>query len=613
MKLNYKSVLLIFILSLPYLMAYSQVGAIQPRSQPSYCPSEPITYTASFQWGLNSGCRLTWEVVNGKFVKNGQTSYTTTQDFENSVEVIWDNVVGNGSNTPKGRISVRVADGSNCSTNGLSASDFVDNIIIKTLNGVNPSSITISSTPSLCNQQNITASIPRLRYANYNPNIADNNPNQFADSYEWVIPTGWKIGDSTSDGSTAITSTSNSVSITPSPCNEGIIKVRGKSNCGNGLYSNWSNNATINRPAPNLSWSNTPSTSLVCGSTNGIQLTVNSLSCADSYHWTIPNGWTGATQTTSNTNIVYPDGTTNGTVSVLAKACNKNSNSISLSFSYQIADPNNPPQLVGPNVLSSTNNQTFTIENRPPSTTVVWTVGNNLSIIGGQGSANLIVRSSNSTYTGSSWVQVTISNNCGQNIVFRKDIWIGKAENGSGFLITNSFYFTNPTPPMASWESYASDWNVIYPRIDYNLADVLEFQWEIIGPHSSGSVDLTSANLTLRSPDYTNTQTSVRLRMRNLNGWSAWSNGIFATVGSDYEPWFIYPVPASSELNIELKNSNSEDFGDYVILDASQNIIRKGELRSDKEKVSIQGLKKGVYYIKLKNKEKSSTKRIVIE
>lgn len=65
-------------------------------------------------------------------------------------------------------------------------------------------------------------------------------------------------------------------------------------------------------------------------------------------------------------------------------------------------------------------NSTFTIQNRPPNTTISWTRSSNLAYVSGQGTDNYTVRA---IRNGNGWVQASVN-----GVTFRKNVWVGNPQ-----------------------------------------------------------------------------------------------------------------------------------------------------------------------------------------
>lgn len=72
----------------------------------------------------------------------------------------------------------------------------------------------------------------------------------------------------------------------------------------------------------------------------------------------------------------------------------------------------------------------------------------------------------------------------------------------------------------------------------------------------------------------------------------------------------VYPNPGKGIVNLECRIQNENTT--FQILDISGNAVKTGILKSKKERIDIMDLSKGVYFIMVKTKDKSFTKKIII-
>ena len=247
------------------------------------CPGENVSYSSNPVSTNNQGCTYSWTVSNGVF-SNGQTTFSGTGNAGLDVTVVWNNVQAT-SNTaaPKGKLTIQV---SGCSLpSGEDPDDDEDNIVIKTLNGVTPDNITGDDEVAANSTTAKTYSIPKIQFPNTGISSGWSS-SVYADSYQWVIPAGWKLDGVTSDGSTPITNQNESVSLIPDNFSQGVIKVRAYSECNNGYTSNWSPVKPVSRTVatPSAITGNNGNDFVVCGDTSPITFQVSAVAGATRYN-----------------------------------------------------------------------------------------------------------------------------------------------------------------------------------------------------------------------------------------------------------------------------------------------------------------------------------------
>ncbi len=73
----------------------------------------------------------------------------------------------------------------------------------------------------------------------------------------------------------------------------------------------------------------------------------------------------------------------------------------------------------------------------------------------------------------------------------------------------------------------------------------------------------------------------------------------------------LYPNPATDQLNIDFEEYGREVI-DMEIVDMTGKIVRAGQLVDNKTTISLNGLQKGVYFVKLQNGQLSESHKILI-
>lgn len=75
--------------------------------------------------------------------------------------------------------------------------------------------------------------------------------------------------------------------------------------------------------------------------------------------------------------------------------------------------------------LICTSNSTFSLNNLPPNTSVLWTSSSNISFPSGNTGSSVSARASSSTASGSGWLEATLTTSNGSVTLPRKDVWVG--------------------------------------------------------------------------------------------------------------------------------------------------------------------------------------------
>jgi hypothetical protein len=211
------------------------------------------------------------------------------------------------------------------------------------------------------------------------------NPLAGATSYTWSLPIGW-TGTSTN---TSISTIANST--------DGIISVFANNICGAGASSSLNVNILPVPVQPTLIYGS----ATVCqGSVNIYSATVNG---ATSYTWTLPNGWTGSSNTDS---IPVTAGISGGNISVIASNfCGSSAMQI-LPVSVNTV-PQSPVAIDGNTVLCSTTTDVYSITPVVDATSYSWTLPADWT---GSSNTDMIIVTAG-TISGN--IQVTANNICG--------------------------------------------------------------------------------------------------------------------------------------------------------------------------------------------------------
>lgn len=159
--------------------------------------------------------------------------------------------------------------------------------------------------------------------------------------------------------------------------------------------------------------------------------------------------------------------------------------------------------ITGPALTCKSDVISYHLNNVPPSHSVSWTVSNNFSIIGGQGTANisLLAQAANET----AWVSVTLQGECGEAVLPNLEVKVPEIpqESEMTFNRTSSYNFSN------------GRWNVL--GVHYgNLGITLDkFRWEWNVPSSIISKSDPMASYINFRPQ--TTASSIYIRARACN------------------------------------------------------------------------------------------------
>jgi GH25 family lysozyme M1 (1,4-beta-N-acetylmuramidase) len=234
----------------------------------------------------------------------------------------------------------------------------------------------ISGPNSVCQGQSYTYSI---------------TPVSGATSYNWTLPGGW----SGSSNSTSITTIAGSSS--------GNICVTASNSCGTSSAQCLSVTVVLipSTPGP------------ISGSTSICQgqpytYSINPVSGATSYNWTLPGGWSGSSNSTS---ITTTAGSSSGNICVTASNSCGTSNTQCLSVTV-VPVPSPPGAISGPIIDTIFRNGNYSISPVIGTTYYKWSVSGGGNIASGQGTVAVVI---NWTAMGTYTVCVYDSNTCGRS------------------------------------------------------------------------------------------------------------------------------------------------------------------------------------------------------
>ncbi len=242
---------------------------------------------------------------------------------------------------------------------------------------------TISGATTVCQgQTNVTYSVPVITNAT---------------SYVWTLPTG-----------ATGTSSTNSITVNyGTTAISGSITVKGSNSCGYGTSSSLA--ITLN-PLPNVAGTVSGLTT-VCQGQSGVSYSVPTISNANSYIWTLPNGASG-TSTTNNITVNYSNTAPSGNITV------KGQNSCGLGTASTLAITVNPlPETAGnisgnATVCQGQNNVTYSTPTIANAITYTWTLPTGAT---GTSSINSITVNYNNTASSGN-ITVKGQNTCGSGI-----------------------------------------------------------------------------------------------------------------------------------------------------------------------------------------------------
>ncbi len=268
------------------------------------------------------------------------------------------------------------------------------------------------------------------------------------------------------------------------------------------------------------------------------------------------------------------------------------------------------PTLVGDDCACSSPNTTFNLNNAPGG--VLWTVSNNLQIVSSS-NTQVTVRATSSGTRAAGWVQATFN-----GVQMRKDIWVGRPASPSSSItgLTNVNYGAMVRYSIRGTAQGATsyEWRAPYPFVVNPIVVVDPATWKIL----SGS---TSRNMTaLVGPNSGLIQVMGRnkcgLGGAKLKSVTVSTNGggggpIPIVSGDDDIP--IYPVPASTNLTIDLRESDFDQSRTEVVVRDKFGIEVLRQHYQDASSINIQSLQDGLYVIQISDGSQKLSRKISIK
>lgn len=327
------------------------------------CPSQLVTFTLS---PVSGATNYSWTVPLGWSIVSGQGTSILT--------------VTTGSAGQNGNVTVNASN--SCGTSGTA----IWPVVVANGTPVAPGPIT--GTAAQCPAISSTYSIAAVTNAT---------------TYTWTVPTGWTI--TSGQGTTSITVTSGNAG------QNGNITVTAGNSCGTSSASSFAVTVNPGTPAnPGI----IAGTAAQCPGVNQVY-TVNPVSGATNYTWTVPTGWTIVSgQGSSNIVVTTGNPGQNGAISVTASNSCGTSGSSSTTVTVVTGAPATPGVISG--VTSQCGNvaaQTYSVASVANATSYTWTVPSGWIIVNGAGSPSITVTTGSVGQNGT--ISVTASNGCGSS------------------------------------------------------------------------------------------------------------------------------------------------------------------------------------------------------
>jgi hypothetical protein len=292
-----------------------------------------------------------------------------------------------------------------------------------------------------------------------------------ASSYTWELPPGW-TGNSTTD----------SIIVTPNST-DGTITVKANNECGSSAIQSL---PVIVKQLPSQL---TP----IIGSNTTCKdsaqtFSVNTVTNATSYIWTLPAGWTG---NSSNNSISTIAGSNGGTIAV--KATNGCGESQSQTLFVAVNQPPAQPENISGNPIVATNQATsYSINPVNGANSYKWILNGGGTLSTKQDSIGVLI---NWTTIGNYALSVYAINNCGNSIAQSLNVSVSAA---TAIINPDNAYRIQIAPNPSSGEFYLTAKGVINKEIKIEIFNLLgqniyQFDQKIRTNNYSKTINLKNA------------------------------------------------------------------------------------------------------------------------
>ena len=253
----------------------------------------------------------------------------------------------------------------------------------------------------------------------------------------------------------------------------------------------------------------------------------------------------------------------------------------------------------GPNVCSSTNS-TYSLPPELENATITWSTSSNINIVSGQGTRTVILARNENQNGGEGTITATYNHGNG-NIISHKDVWVGLPGILTTYPVCDDPY--NPYIIDLYDETYIMIWsspgagkstgNWISEGVCYTESQG-QFMYVYAAEEGGTVFWVTTSNDCGTSPEY--------FGGIQVGGRENKSGGNSLTAGSSLT-FDISPNPGTSYLDIKLtdnKNDNLIDSYQVEFFDSYSRIIKSFKLSGPLNRINIQDLYAGYYFIRLK-------------
>jgi len=247
-----------------------------------------------------------------------------------------------------------------------------------------------------------------------------------------------------------------------------------------------------------------------------------------------------------------------------------------------------------------TSNKQFTLNNRYPGSSVIWSNSSNTVYVSGQGTSTYTIKAPSTSISGAGWVSVTTTYSGCIDIVLPNEVfWVGKPSTPQSIFVDPTdcpeYYFSTACTGEQGITSYTWQYNKLpYGTIYTYPNSTCDSRRIVLNSGFSYNVGVKAINACGESQFRTTTVT--------VN-----CGGSFFTV---------YPNPSTSEISFEVQSGidqGSINEMQIVILNDSGNEIIRRQEKVNKARMDVSQLKRGTYFYRIKYGALISDGRFLIE
>ena len=273
--------------------------------------------------------------------------------------------------------------------------------------------------------------------------------------------------------------------------------------------------------------------------------------------------------------------------------------------------------LSGPSVVCSSTpdlkfsfGTSFSINNLPAGATISWNTSDNISLNSSQGANPCTFAPSGS---GDGWIEATITTDCGDITLARKNVWVGAPANNPTSII----------PFYRNGLEFGS--NTIYEFYVYSQPGVTNYQWNVGGATILDGQG--TSRIRIKTYDATssgnNINFNVGVRFENdcgsslyfaRTGWVIPGTGGATRIAVSPNPSTVETTISLETIDTDAKSTKALQEWDLEVYNQGQQLkARKQKINGSQATLNTSGWKEGVYIIRAKVNGEVLTEKLVVK